>query len=171
VCTDAHELFGRETPCALRRLRRKECPAQLVKPTGFGGQDKGVVGSDRLWTQEAAHAIFDGQVAGADGGRNERSVEILELTAVGALWILEEDHAVPGTGIADKDSALGCMAGRGRFLISRIHCYLHIVADPGWLSAQLDDPADLRVSVTLNAQTEPPCARAPTSFCHTDQGL
>ena len=58
---------------------------------------------------------------GVHRGRDERSVALFELSAVGALRILEEDHGLRGVGVADEDAAFGGMA-RGRLhRIRRCH--------------------------------------------------
>jgi len=98
--TQTQQVLGRESPCALRGLRCKKRPTQFIKATGLGSKGKSIVGSHRLGTQEAAHAIFDCQFARLQSGRDQRSVGLFELSAVGALRILEEDHALARIGIA-----------------------------------------------------------------------
>ena len=58
--------------------------------------------------------------ASHSGGENW-SVELFELSAERALWILEQDHLVTRVGVADEDSAFGGMPGGRDHWISRCH--------------------------------------------------
>ena len=109
--TETQKVFGREPSGSLSGLRRKQRVTEFVEATGLSGERQRVVGPHRLWAQEAAHAVFDGEPTSLQGGRHEISVELFERSAVRALRILEEDHALACVDLADEHSAFGGMPG------------------------------------------------------------
>ena len=67
---------------------------------GLGRESESVVCPHRLCAEEAAHPVFDGEEASLEGGHENRPVELFELSAERALWILVEDHLVTCGGVA-----------------------------------------------------------------------
>jgi hypothetical protein len=104
--------------------------AEFVKAARLGSQRQSVVRPYRLGPQEAPHPILDGEVPGAQCRRHHGPVQLFELSTVGALRILEEDHAATGPGRAEEDSPFWGMA-RGRDpRIRRRHGRLRPVRGP-----------------------------------------
>jgi hypothetical protein len=82
-----------------------------VRQRALGGvrqsdQGEGVICSQRLSTQEAAHAVFNGEFTGFQSGGGERSIQLFKVSTVGALRILK-DHDLFRIGVANQDSPSG----------------------------------------------------------------
>jgi hypothetical protein len=92
-------------------LGGKEHFSELVETTDLCGESEGIICSYRLLTEEAAHAIFDAQLASVHSCGDGFPIEFLELSTIGTLGILEKDHPTVRVGVADKHAAFGSVPG------------------------------------------------------------
>ena len=104
------EVLGGEATRSFGWLVCEEETAERVEATRFCSECQRVVRSHRLRSEEAPHAILDGEHPGVDLRRNEGSVELLELPTVGTLWVLEQDHPLRTVGPSHEDSTFGSVA-------------------------------------------------------------
>jgi hypothetical protein len=95
-------------------LGGKEHFSELVETTDLCGESEGIICSYRLLAQEAAHAIFDAQLASVHSCSDGIPIEFLKLSTIGTLGIFEKDHATARVGVANKHAAFGSVpAGNG----------------------------------------------------------
>ena len=77
--TNPQEILVREASTSLWWLLREQRLTEFVEMAHFSSQRQSVVCPHRLGTQEASHAILDGQFSTVVGGCDHSSIEILEL--------------------------------------------------------------------------------------------
>jgi hypothetical protein len=121
VCTETQQFLGSESSGPLRRLCREERLAEFVEATILCGQSESIIGSHRLWAEEAPHAVLDSEFTSSQGGHDHWTVDLFELSTVRALWILKENHSLIRIGVANQDSAFRGMTGRRRHRIIHVH--------------------------------------------------
>ncbi|MGD0393677.1 MAG: hypothetical protein ABSC41_13650 [Acidimicrobiales bacterium] len=92
--TKGQQIRSGEASRSLLRLRLEQFPPQLVESVCLRGKREGIVRTHRLDAEETTHPVLDGHVARPSRTPQQLTGNLLEVTAVRALWILEHHKAL-----------------------------------------------------------------------------
>jgi hypothetical protein len=110
-----------EAAALLGRLMSEQFSVQVVETPFFGRQGQGVVRPHRFNAKEASHPVLHSHCSGSRLAAQQVSAGFLELTAVGALGVLEQHELSRRSLVADHDSAFCGVKRRNRCRRERGH--------------------------------------------------
>jgi uncharacterized protein YlxW (UPF0749 family) len=113
AAAELQQNVGREAAAVLGRLLGEQLATQLIESADSGSSGQSICRTDRLLSEKGPDSILHGHRAGRDLSTQQVSGHILELTAVGALRILEDDQAGPSTFAAHDHAPFRGMTRRG----------------------------------------------------------